>query len=468
MPVTVFHQLAADWRWLDTWIVVTAALAAMACALPGNFLLLRRKSMMGDALSHTVLPGIVVAFLLTHWLTTSGWITEATGHAVQHAAMFAGAIALGILCAVLTEWVQALGRVEGSAALGVVFTTLFAAGLLLLRVAADSVHIDPDCVLYGTIETVVGDTVSLAGLRVPRAALVNGLTLLVNGLLVLLFYKELRVSSFDPGLATTLGINARWMHYALMGATAVTLVAAFESVGSILVIAMLIVPAATAYLLTDRLWLMLPISLAVAAVTAALGHALAIALPEVVFARLGFGTIRSVSTAGMMAVAGGGLFTVAVLFSPRHGVVSKLIRRTRLSLRIAREDLLGLLFRLDEEQPSSTRDAAALWAEHRLGVGPVVSRLAALALRLQGRIAATAGGYALTDEGRRAAHELVRSHRLWESYVARHFAVPGDQLHESAARAEHFIGPRQLDELETELAGPRIDPHGSHIPPASS
>jgi manganese/zinc/iron transport system permease protein len=382
--------------------------------------------------------------------------------------MFAGAIALGILCAVLTEWVRSLGRVESSAALGVVYTTLFAAGLLLLRVAADSVHIDPDCVLYGTIETVVGDTVSIGGQRIPRAAVVNGLTLCVNGLLVLLFYKELRVSSFDPGLATALGINARRMHYALMGVTAATVVAAFESVGSILVIAMLIVPAATAYLLTDRLWIMLVISLVVAAVTAVLGHALAIALPEAIFNRWGYGTVRSVSTAGMMAVAGGGLFGCALLFGPRHGVLSKLVRRTRLSLRIAREDLLGLLYRLDEPQPARARDAATLWAEHRLGVGPWMSRLASLALRLQGQIAASSSGYSLTDVGRAAAHELVRSHRLWESYVARHFAVPDDQLHESAARVEHFIGPRQLDELESELDGPRLDPHGSHIPPAAS
>ncbi len=129
-----------DWGTLDTWIVLTAALSAMACALPGVFLVLKRQSMMGDALSHTVLPGIVCAFLLTHALEVRGWILPATYEATQHASMLVGAAVIGVLSAVLTEWLQRVGKVEATAALGVVFTTLFALGLLLIRVAADNVR----------------------------------------------------------------------------------------------------------------------------------------------------------------------------------------------------------------------------------------------------------------------------------------------------------------------------------------
>ena len=227
------------------------ALAAMACALPGCFLLLRRQSLMGDAISHTSLLGIVAAFFVSHWLVETKIISPATELSVRHMAMCLGAVLVGVLSAWLTESLQKLGNVESSAALGVVFTSLFALGLLLIRAVADDVHIDPDCVLYGAIEMAPLETIGKSG--VPRAVVVNGVVLVINLLLTILLFKELRLSAFDPALATTQGIPANVMHYGLMGVTAMTLVAAFESVGSILVIAMLIIPPATAYLLTDRL-----------------------------------------------------------------------------------------------------------------------------------------------------------------------------------------------------------------------
>jgi manganese/zinc/iron transport system permease protein len=478
----ILHTLSG-WATLDTWIVVTAALAAMACALPGNFLLLRRQSMMGDALSHTMLPGIVLAFLLTHWFRAAGWlpVERGEGHyagTVHHAALFLGAMVLGVFSALLTEWVQKLGRVESSAALGVVFTTLFAVGLILVRVAADTVDLDPDCVLYGTIEFAVLDTLGDTGL--PRAAAVNAAVLAANLLMVVLFYKELRISAFDPALASTLGINARRMHYALMAVTAATVVAAFESVGSILVIAVLIVPPATAYLLTDRLSWMIGLSLAIAAASAALGHVLAITVPPVVFGALGFDNVESASTAGMMAAACGLLFVGAMLLGPRYGLASKLLDRMRLGLRIACEDILGTLYRWEEgarplvvphfggmhEPPEhgTTNRSPVATLRQVVGVGPVLSRLAVWRLSWAGQIASRGGEYQLTPSGREAARNLVRSHRLWESYVSKHFAMPDDHLHEPAARVEHFLGPSEREELAAELDRPQRDPHGKEIP----
>ena len=225
---------------LDMWIIVTGALAAMACALLGNFLLLRKLSMMGDAISHAVLPGLVIAFIITQ--TRS------------NLAMLTGAIIVGVLTALFTQTIHRLGRVEESAAMGVVFTTLFALGLILIRQSADHVDLDPSCVLYGAIELV-----PLGATGIPPATLTLGIVLLINIVMVVLFYKEFRISAFDPELGTTLGINANVMHYLLMTLVAITTVAAFEAVGSILVIAMLIVPPAAAHLLTDRLWLMIVI-----------------------------------------------------------------------------------------------------------------------------------------------------------------------------------------------------------------
>lgn len=452
----------AEWSTFDTWIVVTAALAAMSCALPGNYLLLRRQSMMGDAISHTALLGIVLAFLFAHTLKTHGWISAEGYFGMQHLLLFAGALVIGVLSALLTEWIQQLGRMESSASLGVVFTTMFAAGLLLIRIAADEVHIDPDCVLYGNIETVMLDTYGTSG--IPRAALTNGAVLALNGLLVLAFFKELQISAFDPSLATTLGINARLMHYALMGVTALSLVAAFESVGSILVIAMLIVPAATANLLTNRLPVMIGLSLLVAALSALLGHWLAITLPGPVFAWLGFPKVVDASTAGMIAAASGLLFLLAMVFSPRQGLVSQAAHRLLLKLKIAREDILGYLYRV-EEVPLDQRPATTLVRlQQALHLDGWLVRLATWRLMRQRSLSGSAASYQLTEAGRNDARRLVRAHRLWESYMSRHFEIPSDHLHATAHWVEHYLDEELRAQISEELDRPSEDPHGKRIP----
>ncbi|MFP4261061.1 MAG: metal ABC transporter permease [Opitutales bacterium] len=299
------------WYSIDTWIVIIGMLAAGACALLGNFLVLRKMSMMGDAISHAVLPGLAIAFLVTG--------------ARSSLTMFAGAAIVGVLTAVFTQWISRFGNVDRGASMGIVFTTLFALGLLLIVQAADRVDLDPGCVLYGAIELTPLDVVwrpAVLGtvLEVPRAALVLAGVLLVNLLFVLFFFKELRISSFDPELATTMGIHADLMHYLLMTLVAVTTVAAFEAVGSIIVIAMLIVPAAAAHLLTDRLWMMILLSFLLALLSAVLGHLSALAVPG----WLGF---ESTSTSGMMAVMAGVIFTAALFLAPQHGLLVKWLRQ---------------------------------------------------------------------------------------------------------------------------------------------
>jgi len=283
-----------NWTMFDTWIVIVGALGAMACALPGCFLVLRRMSMMGDAISHAVLPGLAMAFLITASRTS--------------VTMFIGAAIAGVLTAVFTQWVSKFGMVDRGAAMGIVFTTLFALGLLLIVQAADHVDLDPGCVLYGAIELTPLDTIRLfSRWDVPRASLVVGGALVMNILFVLLLFKELRISSFDPELATTVGVNATLMHYLLMTVVAITTVAAFESVGSIIVIAMLIVPPATAFLLTQRLVAMIVLSVVFALISAVVGHLGAITVPR----WFGFEDTR---TAGMMSATAGLLFLVVWLF----------------------------------------------------------------------------------------------------------------------------------------------------------
>lgn len=294
------------WLPFDTWIVVVGALCAIACALPGCFLVLRKMSMMGDAISHAVLPGLAIGFLLTGSRSSLP--------------MFIGAAAVGVLTAVFTQWVSQFGRVDRGAAMGVVFTSLFALGLLLIVQAADHVDLDPGCVLYGAIELTPLDVLTWTmgdhTVEVPRAAVVLGAVLLGNALLIGLLFKEFNISSFDPSLATTQGINATVMHYLLMAMVAVTTVASFEAVGSIIVIAMLVVPAATAYLLTDRLGIMLLLSAVVGLLSSVLGHLGALTVP------IWFG-FENTTTSGVMACAAGLLFGLAWLFSPTQGICTR-------------------------------------------------------------------------------------------------------------------------------------------------
>ena len=295
--------LLSTWDWsIDGPIIAAAVLCALSCALLGCFLVLRRMSMMGDAISHAVLPGLALAF----------WITGSR----ESITMLAGAAVIGVLTALLTQAISHWGRVESSASMGVVFTSLFALGLILLQQVASKVDLDPGCVLYGALESVAFDNPTGG---VPRVIWVLGIIYLVNVAAVSLLYKEFKISAFDPALATTMGINAALMHYLLMILVAATTVACFEAVGSILVVAMLVVPAATAYLLTQRLGTMLLVSQVLAVACGVLGHVLALAVPRA----LG---LQAVSTAGSMATVAGLLFLLAMVFSPRSGVIQMLRR----------------------------------------------------------------------------------------------------------------------------------------------
>jgi len=427
------------WQTYDTWIAVTGALCAMACALPGSFLVLRRMSMMGDAISHAVLPGIVIAFLVTKSLDSLP--------------MFVGAVAVGVATTLLTQTVRRFGGVDEGASMGVVFTSLFAVGLILIRIAADHVDLDPGCVLYGAIELAPLDVVtSTGGFDVPRAAAYNGAMLAVNALVVMLLWKELKICSFDPELSTTVGINATAMHYLLMCLVAATTVTAFHAVGSILVIAMLIVPPATAYLLTDRLGPMVILSVAIAGASAVIGHWSAVAIPA------HYGQAET-STSGMMAVAAGAMFVVAMVAAPRQGLAARVVHRRLLSLRITCDDVLGALYRAGER-----RETLSLEALRRILFGGPLLRAAIWHLRLRGFVAGGADALSLTPRGEEAARHIVRSHRLWEGWMVDAMGLRADHVHGPAEALEHITTERMREELRRETNDPDADPHGHRIP----
>ena len=288
----------------EAWIILTGSLAAVSCAVVGCFLVLRRMAMLADAISHAVLPGIALAFLLSNSRATLP--------------MLIGAAALGVLTAVLVEWLHRGGRLQQDASIGVTFTWLFAVGVILITAYAGQVDLDQECVLYGEIAYVPWDTWVLAsGVSLgPRPVWIIGGALLANLVWIMFSWKELKLCAFDPELARSLGIPVGLFHYLLMGATSVTTVTAFESVGAILVVAMIVGPPATAYLLTDRLGRMVAIAAGLGIASAVLGALLA--------------RVLDASIAGCMAVTIGVLFALAWCFSPRHGWVTRWWRLRRL------------------------------------------------------------------------------------------------------------------------------------------
>lgn len=303
---------AAAFLQLDFPAGLTAVLACSLCAMLGNFLVLRRQTLVGDAISHAVLPGIVLAFLLAG--------SRATGP------MLLGAMAAGGIAAILIETVRRLGRIEAGASMGVVFTLMFALGVVLLEQgAARGVDLDADCVLYGQLEDVLWlapqgwpallDPAALADL--PRELLTLAALNLVIGLLIAAFWSPLKLTCFDPALATAMGLPAGLIQYGLVLALALAAVASFEAVGSILVVAMLACPAATARLLTDRYDRQFWLSLGLGAGCGALGYALAGPVPLL----LGLGW--SLNAAGMIASLSGLMLGLAVLLAPRYGVLAR-------------------------------------------------------------------------------------------------------------------------------------------------
>ena len=291
--------------------MLIGVLAAVACALPGNFLILRRQALIGDAISHVVLPGIVVAFLVTGTVATMPMLIGAGGAA--------------LVAVVLIEAIRRLGRIEPGAAMGVVFTALFAGGVLLLEQSDTSrVHLDVDHALMGNLETLIWlrasgwdsviDPVALSHLppELPRIAVVAALM----AALTVIFWRPLKLATFDEGFARAIGLPVSAIGLALVIAAAVAAVAAFDAVGSIIVIAMFICPPATARLMTDRLATQVWLSIAIAALSAILGYVLA-----------GYGPIwlgfdSAVSAAGMIATVSGVMLAIACLWGRARGRVA--------------------------------------------------------------------------------------------------------------------------------------------------
>jgi manganese/zinc/iron transport system permease protein len=357
-------------------VQLIAVIIAAACALPGVFLVLRRMAMLSDAISHTVLLGIVLGYFLTRSL--------------ESPLLFVGAVVMGVLTVSLVELVNRTGLVKEDAAIGLVFPALFSVAVILISRFAGNVHLDVDSVLLGELAFAPFDRLQLLGLDLPRALVVGAGTLLLNLLLVLLFYKELKLATFDAGLAAALGFAPALVHYGLMTAVSITAVGAFDAVGSILVIALMVAPPAAAYLLTDRLPLMIALSALIGALSALAGYWLAWQL--------------DVTIAGSMATMTGVAFLLAYLFAPQRGMLAGAVRRARQRWEFAQQ-MLALHLLNHEGTPEAPEECSpAHVVSHLRWPAPFAD--AVLRRAEQGGLVERQGPLlALTERGRTLAQE---------------------------------------------------------------
>ncbi len=291
-------MIAAFFGSIPAMVLLTGILVGASAALLGSFLVLRGNAMLTDAISHSIVFGIITVWLITGQISGPVQVL--------------GAALTGVLTVVLTELLARSKLVKMDAAIGLVFPALFAIGVILISIHARNVHIDVDTVLLGEIGFVWLHTMTVFGVRVPVAVATLGVVLAVNLAFVLVLWKELKLATFDPGLAAALGFLPGVLHYAILTLTSVTAVAAFDAVGAILFIAFVIVPPATAYLLTRRLWLMVALAVALSVAACVTGYMLAMRW--------------NVSIGGMMASMTGVWFALALLFAPGRGLVAQALR----------------------------------------------------------------------------------------------------------------------------------------------
>ena len=408
-------QYPYAWRALAASVMV-----GLMCGALGCFIVLRNMAMFGDALSHAILPGVVVAFVAFGGYSALGF--------------FLGAVGAGLLTAVAITWIQQKVATKNDAAIGIVFTTMFALGVMGISYLSknEHAHIDLKDFLFGNVLGVSDTDLVLTGM-ICVYVLAS----------IYFFYRLLFATTFQPVIAQTMGINTKLVHYYLMLLLSFAVVAALQTVGVILVVAMLITPAATGLLLSRRLPRVLAIASGVGALAAVLGLLIAFAFD---------------TTPGpAMAVTASSLYGLAVFFAPERGLLFRFLRKRTRGRRIQLEDVL--------------KEGARLQQDNQLDWIPLAERtvlplkiVRARVRTLQGKGYASAKPLRFTPAGLTAANKLVRAHRLYETYLVDRYGMTEDQIHDEAERYEHLLTDDLLEEMDKELGYPETDPHGSPIP----
>jgi ABC-type Mn2+/Zn2+ transport system permease subunit/Mn-dependent DtxR family transcriptional regulator len=413
--------------WQYEWAVralIASLVVGIICGLLGCFIVLRNMSMVGDALSHAVLPGVVLAFVLFGYNSFG---------------FFAGAVFAGLTTAVLIIWIQQNVKTKNDAAIGIVFTAMFSIGVIgISKISKEGgVHLDLKDFLFGNI---LG--VSNADIRLN---VIIGCLIILS---VLLFYRHLFVSTFQPVIARTMGFNVQLLHYFLMLLLSFAVVASIQTVGVILVVSLLITPAAAALLLSNHLKIVLLISSGIGVLSAVIGMSLAI--------------LFNTTPGPVIALVATSFYLIAAVLAPEKGLLIAWGEKQKRQFKIRREDFLKESYKLIEKK---AYNKAKL--KKKLDWSPFIFPLIHRQLVSRGLALKSLHKAPLTEKGMQRASRMVRAHRLWESYMVEKMGMQKDQIHEEAEKLEHHLTDDILRELDDALGSPLKDPHGSLIPAAS-
>lgn len=406
----------------EPWVLRTLAAASMVgimCGVLGCFIVLRNMALIGDALAHAILPGVVAAYVLGV-ATTLGFFT--------------GATIAGLVTAVAITWIQRNVKTKNDAAIGIIFTAMFSIGVIgISKVSREpGNHIDLKDFLFGNILGVGNDDLYLTA-AITIYVLIS----------IAVFYRYLFITTFQPVIAETMGISSSTVHYFLMLLLSFAVVASLSTVGVILVVAMLITPAATALLLSDRLHKVLFLA-ALFGLLSAVGGMITAMLLEM-------------PPGPVMAVVATLFYLLAAFFSPKKGLAFRFFQKRNLQRKIHLEDALKQAFRLQQRE-QLTLDKLL----NNLGFNKAILQQQLTILRSKGWMEKKQ--LLLTEAGKEEASRLVRAHRLWETYLANEVGLSSEQIHEDAEKYEHLLTDEILDEVDKKLGFPTTDPHGSPIP----
>ncbi|MEM8960678.1 MAG: iron chelate uptake ABC transporter family permease subunit [Acidobacteriota bacterium] len=422
-----------EWTFTLRNVLIGATLLGVVGGMLGCYAVLRRQSLLGDALAHAALPGVAIAFLLTG--------------SKDPAALFGGALVAGMIGALLILAVVRFSRVKEDSAIGIVLSVFFGIGIVLLTY----IQRQPYGNQSGLDHFLFGQAASLVTRDVVVMAILGGLTLVM----VALFYKEFQLLAFDREFGASLGFPMRALEVVLTVLLVVVVVVGLQTVGVILIIATLVTPAAAARQWTEKLGIMMLLSATIGGGSGAVGALLS-------------SQIARLPTGPVIVLCSSAVLIVSILVAPQRGLLWAWLRRIRLVRRIQDENLLrDLWVRLERLQTGPYGSVA--WAALMGMRGQTGRQIHRVAKRLEkaGCLKRDARGARFTPEGRVAAAHLVRKHRLWELYLTRQLDLAEDHVHRDADMIEHALDEEALATLEEKLGYPEVDPHGRPIPDPS-
>lgn len=428
----LFEQVIRFFSFQDPslrYALMGSILLGISCGIMGSFLVVRKLALMGDALSHAVLPGVALGFL---WNMNKDPV-----------AIFVGAVFVGLLGAGTVQLIKNTTKQKEDAALGFVLASFFGVGICMMTMIQNM----PGGSKSGLDKFMFGQAAAMGRSEVILLAVVTGIILMT----VSLFYKEFKVCSFDAGFARSYGLPVNFFHYSLMLLLAFAIVSALQAVGVVLVSAMLIIPAATAYLLTDRLGWMLVLSALFGFVAGSTGS---------FFSFVG----RNMPTGPFMVLAAGFVFCIALFFGPRYGIVNRWWRQKSRAGRIQRENSLKAIYHV-LEKGNFREDTVTIreFCQHsKLSLEEGKQKI--MELRRSGFVNFRNDVVVCSPSGWQRACEIVRNHRLWELYLTNEAQMAADHVHEDAEKVEHVLGEDVVRRLERMLDYATEDPHGKLIP----